>query len=85
MTSHDSASDVTSSPVTSRKAGVRPCETCGESKNDGRRECGKCRIARYRSDPAKAERSREASRRWKGQEYARQLAAWNQRQKEATS
>jgi hypothetical protein len=80
----DPSPDVTGVSVTSRKAGVRPCETCGEAKNDGRRECGKCRIARYRADPEKAERSREASRRWKGQEYARQLAAWNQRQEVAT-
>lgn len=73
--------DVTGNPVTSAEKGSpRPCETCGEQKADGRRECGKCRIARYRSDPAKAERSRASSRRWKQNDYVNQLAAMAERQ-----
>lgn len=43
----------------------RPCETCGREKDDGCRECVTCRVRRYRSDPDKRERDREASRRWK--------------------
>jgi hypothetical protein len=67
--------DVTTSPVTSAKRGsVRPCETCDEAKPDGRRECGTCRIARYRQDPAKAARSRASSARWKTEQFTRELA-----------
>lgn len=44
---------------------MKPCETCGRIKDDGKRECVSCRVRRYRSDPEKRERDREASRRWK--------------------
>lgn len=49
---------------------VTPCATCGEAKNDGRAECGRCRVARYRSDPQKAERSRASARAYKERQKA---------------
>jgi hypothetical protein len=30
------------------KAAIRPCETCGKDKQDGKRECTTCRVRRHR-------------------------------------
>lgn len=57
-------------PGPKRAGRVTPCVTCGEAKNDGRAECGRCRVVRYRSDPEKAERSRASARAYKERQRA---------------
>lgn len=73
--------DVSGWAITSRKKGSPcPCTECGDAKNDGRALCGKCALRKYRSDPVKAERGRERSRRWKANNSGKELAAMADRQ-----